>query len=203
MTIRTLSGVLTDLRQSLTGETVSMDSLLDALHERGFGVVLLVFALPLSIPLPKPPGVSTIFGIPLLFLTIQQAFGRRTFWLPEFLRRRTVPQEKLAKFLDQAIPLAEKAEVFLRPRLEWVTHGHFSRLIGLLGAIMAIFISIPLPGSNTIPGMGIALMAMGVMMRDGLAIIIGAVLGTAWVFGLSSLYLFFGREGLNALQNLL
>lgn len=203
MTIRKLSEVLADLKLSLSGESITMDTLLDGLHERGFGVVLLVFALPLSIPIPKPPGISTLFGIPLLVLTIQQALGRRTFWMPHFIRHRTVQKENLDKLLDHTIPAVQKIETLIRPRLEWVTHGRFSRLIGILGAIMAAFISIPLPGSNTIPGIGIALMAMGVMMRDGLAVIIGALVGTGWVFGLGSLYLFFGREGLNALQNFL
>lgn len=203
MTIRKLSEVLADLKPALAGETITMDALLDGLHERGFGVALLVFALPLSIPVPKPPGISTLFGIPLFVLTIQQALGRRNFWMPRFIRRRTVQKENLDRLLDHTIPAVQKIEVLIRPRLEWVTHGRFSRLIGILGAIMAAFISIPLPGSNTIPGIGIALMAMGVMMRDGLAVIIGALVGTLWVFGLGSLYLFFGREGLNALQNFL
>jgi hypothetical protein len=203
MTIRKLSEVLADLKHALSGESITMDALLDGLHERGFGVVLLVFALPLSIPIPKPPGISTLFGIPLFILTIQQALGRRVFWMPQFIRRRTVQKENLDKLLDHTIPAVQKIEVLIRPRLEWVTHGRFSRLIGILGAIMAAFISIPLPGSNTIPGIGIALMAMGVMMRDGLAVIIGALVGTGWVFGLGSLYLFFGREGLNVLQSFL
>jgi hypothetical protein len=203
MTIRKLSEVLAELKHTLSGEIITMDALLDGLHERGFGVVLLAFALPLSIPLPKPPGISTLFGIPLLVLTTQQALGRRTFWMPQFIRRRSIEKEKLDRLLDNTVPVVKKIEILVRPRLEWVTHGRFSRLIGFLGAIMAAFISIPLPGSNTIPGIGIALMAMGVMMRDGLAVIIGAVIGTGWVFGLGSFYLFFGREGLNALQNLL
>lgn len=203
MTIRKLSDVLAELKQTLSGEIITMDALLDGLHERGFGVVLLAFALPLSIPLPKPPGISTLFGIPLLVLTTQQALGRRTFWMPQFIRRRSIEKEKLDRLLDSTVPVVQKIEILVRPRLEWVTHGRFSRLIGFLGAIMAAFISIPLPGSNTIPGIGIALMAMGVMMRDGLAVIIGAIIGTGWVFGLGSFYLFFGREGLNALQNLL
>jgi hypothetical protein len=203
MTTRTLSTVLGDLRDSLGGERTSFDTLLLGLHERGFGVVILIFSLPLCIPVPKPPGLSTLFGIPLLILTIQQALGRHTVWMPQFIRRRHVQTAGLVKILSRAISITEKIENLLRPRLEWVTQGACSNIIGFVGILMAAFIALPLPGSNTIPGIAVTLMAGGVMMRDGLCVIIGAVAGTLWVIGLSTLYFILGREGLNALQTLI
>lgn len=202
MTTRTLSAVLGDLRDSLTGERTSFNTLLEGLHERGFGVVILLFSLPLCIPVPKPPGLSTLFGLPLLILTIQQALGRHTVWMPVFIRRRHVQTVSLSKILTRAIPIVEKVEGFLRPRLEWVTQGACSNIIGLVGILMSAFIALPLPGSNTVPGIAVTLMAGGVMMRDGLCVIIGAVAGILWVIGLSALYIIIGLEGLNALQSL-
>lgn len=201
MTTRTLSGLLNDLRDSLTGDRSSIDTLLEGLHERGFGVVILIFSLPLCIPVPKPPGLSTLFGIPLLILTAQQALGRHTLWMPQFIRRRTISNDVLNKILTRAVPITEKIEGVLRPRLSWVTSGASSNIIGMIGALMSAFISLPLPGSNTIPGIAVTLMAGGVMMRDGLCVIIGGVMGCAWVIGLSTLYIIIGREGLHALQS--
>lgn len=203
MTTRTLSSLLADLRASLTGERSSIDTLLEGLHERGFGVAILLFSLPLSIPIPKPPGLSTLFGIPLLLLTVQQALGRHTLWMPRVIRRRSVSNEGLSKILNHAIPFTEKVEGFLRPRLEWVTLGVSSHIIGLIGTMLSAFICLPLPGSNTVPGIALTLMAGGVMMRDGLCVIIGAAAGMGWVMGLSALYIMIGREGLNALHSLI
>lgn len=202
MTIRTLSGLLEDLRASLDGERTSVHSLLEGLHERGFGVVIMIFSLPLCIPVPKPPGISTVFGIPLLLLTLQQAVGQHTVWMPEWVRRRHIKTQNLISVLNYAIPVSKRLETLLRPRLEWVTQDSASRMTGLLGALMSAFISIPLPGSNTIPGIAVTLMAAGVMMRDGACVLLGAVGGTVWVVGLSYLYIFLGMEGLNALISL-
>lgn len=203
MTLRSLSALLTELQSTLTGEKIPVSKLLEGLHERGFGVVLLIFSLPMALPVPKPPGISTIFGLPLLILAIQQAFGRHTLWMPRFIMSKSVSGPGLAKILEKSIPLTQRLEKIVKPRLEWVTEGVFSYLIGIAGAIMALCITLPLFGSNTIPGMGIALMSVGVLMRDGVAVIVGAVVGLGWVFFLAWAYIALGSGGLNALQSLL
>lgn len=202
MATRTLSELLGDLRPLLTGGDVTVSAILEAFHERGFGMVLLIFSIPLSLPIPKPPGLSSFVAIPLLILTFQQALGRHTLWLPDFVLKKPVSGPKLRKILDKIIPFAEKTENFLLPRLEFMTQGLFSLLVGLLGFIMTLCIMVPLPGTNTVPAFGITLMAAGVIMRDGLCIIAGMVIGMAWVFLIATLYIVFGLEGWNALRAL-
>lgn len=205
MTIRNFSTLLAEFRSSLgtAPGRISMDQILEVFHERGFGVIMSFIALPLAFPVPKPPGMSTIFGLPLLFLTLQVTFGRHTVWMPDFIRRKTLDKAKLGKTLDGLAPWVVKIEPFLRPRMEHVTQGKLSRLSGGVGALLAFFITIPAPGTNTITAMGLALMSLGLVMRDGLAIIIGGIFGLTWVVILTSLYIYFGKEGLHALQSLL
>lgn len=62
----------------------------EALGDRGFAIVLLVLAAPNSLPIPSPPGLSTVFGVPLAFFSVQMMLGRPRPWLPERLMRRTV-----------------------------------------------------------------------------------------------------------------
>lgn len=202
MATRTLSELLGDLRPLLAGGDVTVSAILEAFHERGFGMVLLIFSIPLSLPIPKPPGLSSFVAIPLLILTFQQALGRHTLWLPDFVLKKSVSGPKLRKILDKIIPFAEKTEVFLLPRLEFMTQGLFSLLVGILGFIMTLCIMVPLPGTNTVPALGITLMAAGVIMRDGLCIIAGMMIGMAWVFLIATLYIVFGLEGWNALRAL-
>ncbi len=205
MTIRSLSGLLDALKNHLALEDgrISVDSLLETFHERGFGLVILIFAIPMALPVPKPPGISSIFAIPLILLTVQQALGRHTVWLPFFVRKKSIDRAKLIALLDKGLPWIQKTEHLVRPRLEIVTSGKTSRIIGLLGMIMSLCIMVPLPGTNTIPGMGIALMSIGIMMRDGLAIIAGALLGMTWICLLVAVYSYFGMEGFNALRSAL
>lgn len=196
MPIRTLSQLITDLEASLTAETTRVGDLLETFHERGFGFFLLLFALPMSLPVFKPPGMSTLFGVPLLWLTGQQILGFHTVWFPETLQNRTISRQTLQGVIRACKPALPFLGRVLRPRLQFVTSGIASRLIGLCGFLMAASVSLPVPFGNTVPSWGIVLMALGVMSRDGLMVIIGAIVGIVWMIGLYGLLIAFGVEGI-------
>ena len=198
-TPRKISEVLADLQKTLPKEKVCTFDLLEALHERGFGFLLFIFALPAALPLPGL-GVNLIIAAPLVFLTAQQAMGRHTIWIPEKMKYKSVSRERFEKMLEAALPTIRKIEFLVRPRLGFITQGLLSNLIGFLGLIMALSICIPLPLTNTVPAMGIALMAVGVIMRDGLAVIAGAILGIAWVSMLGLVIGFVGIEGIDLVK---
>lgn len=201
MAIRNLTDLLQDLQSGLNGERVSIDALLDSFHERGFGFILLLFSVPMAIPVPKPPGLSTFFALPLLLLTVQQVMGRHTVWLPKAARRRTLPCGNISQAVDHALPWAGRLEKFIKPRLGMMTQAGLSHLVGLAGVIMSLSIMMPLPGMNTVPAQSIVLMSVGTLMRDGVCILIGMVAGLAWVVMLSALYITFGLEGWNVLRS--
>jgi hypothetical protein len=172
---------------------------LEAFHERGFGFFLLLFALPAALPVPAI-GLNAIIALPLLILTAQQAMGRHTIWLPESWLSKSVSKEKIDGYIDSANPWVKKIETFIRPRLPIITQGFSSNMIGILGFFMALAVSIPLPLTNTVPSIGIVCMAIGVIMRDGLAVIIGILIGIGWIVLLSWLILFFGSEAIDLVK---
>lgn len=195
-TPRPISEVLIDLQKTLPEHKVCTFDLLEALHERGFGFLLFIFALPAAIPLPGL-GVNLIIAAPLVFLTAQQALGRHTIWLPEKMKYKTISRDRFESMIEAAVPLIRKIEFLVRPRLGFITQGASSNVIGFLGLIMALSVCIPLPLTNTVPSMGIALMAVGVIMRDGLAVLAGALLGIAWIVMLVLVVTFLGVEGID------
>jgi hypothetical protein len=53
-----------------------------------------------------------------------------------------------------------------------------------VGAAFVIFcasILIPLPATNTTPGVAVALASIGLITRDGLLVLAGLVLGLSWI----------------------
>lgn len=194
MTIRSLSDILIDLQGHITGETVTLKSLLDIFHERGFGFFLFIFSLPAALPVPAF-GLNAVIALPLLLLTAQQAIGRRTIWIPARWHKKRLSKSKIDGFIETADPWIKRVEIFIRPRLGSITQGVTSNLIGILGFVMALAVAIPLPLTNTVPSFGIALMAIGVLMRDGLAVIVGALIGMTWVCLLVTFVVMYGPEG--------
>lgn len=202
-TIRPISHVLHDLEETLPPERVSIADLLEAFHERGFGFILLVFSVPMALPIPVPPGINILLASPLILLTAQQAIGRHTIWLPEAMKRRTIKSSKLRAVIKASLPWFKRLEKFVKPRMEFITCGVFSYLIGVFGLIMALSVCVPLPMTNTVPSLGIALMSVGVIMRDGLAVMTGAVIGILWVVALTAIIIFLGMEGIDFVKEMI
>ena len=146
-------------------------------------------------------GVGTVLGIPLVFLTAQQAIGRHTIWFPQKFRQKSMKRENVISLIEKALPWTQRIEKFIKPRLEFVTHGVFSRMIGICGFAMALSVCVPLPLTNTVPSFGIALMAIGILMRDGLAVLAGAAIGMLWIFALYGILLFVGLEGIDLIKD--
>lgn len=196
MTIRTLSELLHDLQSHIQGDDVTVKALLEAFHERGFGFFLFLIALPAALPIPAL-GLSTLIAFPLLILTAQQAIGRHTVWVPQKWRQKKMSRDKIEGFIETAEPWVKRLEFFIRPRLSFVTQGVFSNMIGVAGFAMSLAVAVPLPLTNTVPAFGIALMAIGILMRDGLAVIGGLLIGLFWITLLLSFIIVFGAEGID------
>jgi hypothetical protein len=162
--------------------SVSLGWILDRLHERAFGLFLLILALPCCIPFLY--GVPQIVALPLAFVSAQIMAGRRAPWLPDGLRARRVPAERLEDLSRRAGPWLRRVEGVSRPRLTALTRPPADRAVGLALLLFSLSILVPLPGTNTVPGFAVVLVAMGLLQRDGVLITGGAVLGTGWILTL-------------------
>ena len=88
--IRTLSEILKDSINSLSGQKTSINYLLETFHERGIGVVLFIFAAPMALPIPVPPGINILLAMPLVLLSLQLALSRHTIWMPNGIREKSI-----------------------------------------------------------------------------------------------------------------
>ncbi|MGN7661395.1 MAG: exopolysaccharide biosynthesis protein [Anaplasma sp.] len=164
------------------GDRVTLHELKMILRDRGFGVLMLLFALPLSIPVPTVPGYTTILSIPLLLFSAQMLMGLSTPWLPAFLERKSVKREFLAAVVEKASPILKMMERWSRPRILVIFGKAGEKLIAFLCLLCAISISIPIPMTNFIPAGGISAMALGMLTRDGVLVMLGVLVGCFGLF---------------------
>ncbi|MCT4683058.1 MAG: exopolysaccharide biosynthesis protein [Roseicyclus sp.] len=160
-------------------KTVTLGWILGQLRERAFGLFLLVLALPCCIPFLY--GVPQVVALPLLFVSAQVMIGRRLPWLPARLAARRVATGSLQSLSQRAAPWLMRIEAVSRPRLAALTHRPLDQLVGLALVVFSASILVPLPGTNTVPGVAVVIVAMGLLQRDGLMVILGGVLGSAWI----------------------
>lgn len=154
---------------------LSIFEILHILKEKGFSLFMILFSFPMAIPLPYPPGFTTILGTPLLFFAFQMLLGREEPWLPEWVGNKKIKVEHLDFAITKALPYFKKLEALLKPRMLFISSDFGKRLIGLMAFACSISIVLPIWFGNAIPSAGIFLLYLGLLERDGLAIIIGYV----------------------------
>ncbi len=161
-------------------DRVTIDELKVSLHERGFGILLMFFALPVSIPIPYIPGFTTIFALPLIFLSFQMMVGFEYPWLPKWLLRRSIKRDLLRLIIIKSSPFLRKIEKLLKPRLVILSQG--THIIGFFAFVFALSIAMPLPFTNLLPAIATVILSLGLLSRDGLTILFGIVVGLCGLF---------------------
>ncbi len=72
----------------------------------------------------------------------------------------------------------------IQPRLLPLTSALGQRLIGAVGMLLAAIVFLPVPFGNAIPGIALVLMAVGLLSRDGVAVMVGGTVavgvGVGW-----------------------
>ncbi|OFW71188.1 MAG: hypothetical protein A2W02_03605 [Alphaproteobacteria bacterium RBG_16_64_48] len=167
------------LREFLAGETgprITLGALRDALGDRGFGVLLFIFALPNLVPV-NIPLLSAVLGLPLVLLAAQLSYGRHKPWFPDWLTDQTFSRQGFAAVVTRALPYLERAERLLRPRLTILLSWTGERLIGIAILILALVLALPIPFANWLPACAIAIIALAIVEKDGVAVLIGLVVG--------------------------
>ena len=169
---RRLSDALDALAASVTEDRVDLASIDRFLGRRSIGAMLLVLALPMALPVPVP-GISALFGIPLILISAQLLLGRRTAWLPVRISRRSIARADFVALIGRVLPKLRTVERLVRPRLGWMTGNLAMVPVGAVCLLLSIIIALPMPFGNVVPGIAVALVALGVIERDGLVIGLG------------------------------
>lgn len=164
-------------------KSISIQDLSAQLGDRGFGLILLLFSLPNTVPLPIP-GVSTLTSLPLIFFSAQLCLGKERIWLPGWLANRQIPMSSLRPLIQKSLPWLLKLEKLVKPRLDKITTRGFERLAGGLMLLLALLIALPIPLGNLPLGIAIAVLALAITERDGIAMI------TGWLFTITALCYF-------------
>lgn len=180
-----MSDLVGNLAHEWPHDRVSLGDLILALGQRGYGVLIVLFALPNMLPI-YIPGLSPIFGIPLMILCAQLAWGLPTPRLPAVMTRQSIKRADLRLMVERALPWLRRVERWVRPRPSIVTSRNGERLIGAYGVLLCCIIVIPLPFTNGPPSLACLIMAIGVMEEDTVTILAGAAFGiAAIILGLS------------------
>jgi hypothetical protein len=163
----------------------TLGGLIDTFGEGSFAIVfVLLMAVP-ALPLPTG-GVTHVFEVITMLLALELIVGRRRIWLPRRWRGLELSGEGRKRFIETLLRRIRGLERFSRPRGRWL-FGH--RLSGsvfgavTLGLALTAFLAPPFSGLDTLPSIGVVVLALGYLLTDVALAALGALIG---VLGIAS-----------------
>ncbi len=170
-----IADIATHLTEASHGDAVTFDDLLQEFGREAFATCLLVAGVVLASPLSGVPFASSIFGALICLISVQAAYGAKTIWLPAFLRKRSVSPDKIDR-LQSAIETAGKVfDKFSRDRITGLVGPKARRVLYAVCAVGGVCLPLLeiVPFSSSVVGLGVALVSLGILGRDGLFALLG------------------------------
>lgn len=172
--MRSLPQRLREHAASLTADRVTLRDIAGAHGPAAQGAMLVLLAIPCMLPLP---GSGTVLAMGIAALAWNMGRRRSAGDLPERVARLSLTPAAARRTIACLVWLYELAARFTRER--WTALADDRRLSWMapLVALMALLIFLPIPFGNVLPGLSLVLLGLGLMFRDGLALVLG--IGTA------------------------
>ncbi len=164
-------------------EPKTIGSLIDVFEEKSFAVLfVLLLAVP-ALPLPTG-GVTHVFEVIAMLLSLELIAGRRQVWLPERWREREIGEQTRATFTRSFLPRIRWIERHSHARLGFLLSYRFAGILyGLVMLALSVtaFFAPPFTGLDTAPSLGAVLVSLGVLLEDPLLGILGFLIGLAGI----------------------
>ncbi len=148
--------------------------------QKSFAVLFLLLLFIPALPMPTG-GLSHVTEAISLLFAIEMMSGRRSLWIPGWLKQRSLGKATVEKALPFIKKRLEWLEKHSRPRLSLIFDLWFVRSI--LGFVIFVFsfcamISLPFSGLDTLPALGVIIIALSMILEDALLLLVGLLVGS-------------------------
>ncbi|MDR5682611.1 MAG: exopolysaccharide biosynthesis protein [Armatimonadota bacterium] len=167
-----LSELLDEALASDGPHPVRVGDVADRLDERGFGFLLILLALPTLIPI-LPPGASGVVGILYVLVGAQMMWAPERPWLPRRVADYRLSVRVVEGLRRQGVGLLRRMERLSRPRWTPFSDAVLLRVAAVVVLAMGFVLWLPLPFLNTLPGISMIVVGIGLMNRDGIFLLLG------------------------------
>ena len=167
-TVVPASVVLQELHDAAPADQFTLGWLMDRLQKQSFGLIMLLLAI-----VAIAPGISIVGGLLLLIPAFQMIAGRPAPVFPRWIADRPMPTKHLGPVVQRAISMLKYLEQVVRPRCP-TPPELTKRVVGIFVVLLsARLLLMPVPLSNILPAVLIALISLGYLEEDGILLLLG------------------------------
>ena len=175
---------------SLPAGAVTLAEIRDLVGQDGLLLLTIFLTLFFMVPI-QIPGLSVVFGSAIVMIAVSRLRGRY-LWLPERIAQRLLSADKVRLALSKSSIWLQRLEQVSRPhRLDRLASSGLADILnnsGLItGALLLMAPIILIPFSNTLPGLALLFLCIGLLQRDGLCILLGHFVNLATIIYFSFL----------------
>ena len=187
------------LRESaagLTQDRVSVAQLANLHGAAAQGTLMVLLAAPCMLPMP---GVGTVLGLGLAMMALAMWRGQTGAGLPLRVAGFQMSGRWACRVLGLLAHFYELASQLSRSRLHALSGAGLQGGLAAMTGVMAVLIILPIPFGNVLPALALMLLGLGLVYRDGVAVLLAtgtaaaallytATLGlAAWSWGMAPL----------------
>lgn len=173
---------------------IKFGDILNLISKQSQFMLILIAAIPLVLPIPYPPGIPTILGIPITIFIINACLGKKFIQIPARILSYSICMDTVTQVVTKSrVAIRILARIARGGRLSFIADNNLTRLHALFMLIMAIFIITPFPGTNYLPAISILIISLGMVLTDGVLVIFGYMVGCIGIM-IVILFIIFGSK---------
>ncbi len=161
---------LRETAATLPAERVSMQTLAHAHGPAAHGTWLLLMAVPCLLPVP---GVGTVLGLRMVALAVAMWRGQSAACLPRRVAELELSSHWAQRVLGMLASAYALAGRFARARLSHLASAKGRSWTAAAIGLMALIVVMPIPFGNVLPALALILIGLGLVFRDGVAVVLG------------------------------
>jgi len=154
---------------------LTVQAFLRGLDERSYAFVIAALNVPNCVPTGIPL-ISTITGIPMILLLIEEFSGLKAAQVPRFIGGKGMLRGRLQDALGKVRKYIVWLDARVYPRRSWWLNGTPRRLLLTAWTYNIVILALPIPLDNLFPAWAILFFCLALIEGDGVMAILG------WIF---------------------
>jgi hypothetical protein len=181
-----LIGILDRILAATDKDRICIGDLVQAIGSASFTPVLLIPALAVVSPLSGIPLFSAVMGMLIFLVSSKMLLRRGQLWLPGWILRRRIDSARVRSAFTRLRPVMAWLDAHTHARLTAFVHRPLvfvPQALCVLSGLTMPFLEF-IPFSSSLVGGAVALLAFGMLARDGLFVVLGSslYLVPVWLF---------------------
>lgn len=155
-------------------QAISIADIIDATGSRSFSPLLLMAGVLIASPLGGIPVLPTLVAVIVALVSAQMLMGRKHFWLPQWILKRSVEKEKVIDTVSWLRRPARFIDRLIKPRFTGLIQDRGQQLIALVCILIAVGLPVMelIPFSALLAGVALTAFGLALVSYDGALVLL-------------------------------